>query len=132
MFPVCSTLATDLVPSKSWPVAPTEQSNLIIRDLSADALTALAGGANPGTAITTRWARFATVASAGDSASLPPSWAGLAVTVRNDATHDMIVYPASGERINGQTANTPMTIAAGHEATFRCFAKGGWWAAPSN
>lgn len=132
MFPVTSELVTSIVRTNALPVAPTELSNIVLTDLAADALTASPGGPNPGVLVTARLNRFTTVASAGDSASLPPSWTGLAVTVRNDAAHDMIVYPSSGEILNGQTPNTPMTITAGHEVTFHCFSRGSWWAALSN
>jgi hypothetical protein len=99
----------------------------IPRFSSADSLTALAGGGQAGaTPIATSIARFTTVTTAGDSALLPVSLAGMEVTVVNAGANSMNVFPATGEAINALAANAAFAVAAGKTASFYCTAAGRW------
>lgn len=106
-------------------------------------LTALAGGAQVGaTKIGTvggsgaaTMNRFTTVASAADSAVLPPANAGLSYIVKNAAAaNSMNVFPAAfsqggqvgGDAINALSANTAFAVAAGKTAMFVCMVNGTW------
>lgn len=98
---------------------------------AADAKTALAGGAQAGTAITTGIVRFTTVATVGDSAQLPTAEAGLEITVINSGAQNMNVFPKTGETINALAANAALAIVAGKTAVFVCPVAGKWFAVVS-
>lgn len=90
-------------------------------------LTALAGGAQAGTAITGRFTRFTTVASAGDSGQLPAALPGRVAFVKNAAAaNSMNVFPQTGEVINAAAANAAFAVAANKAAEFFCVTAGTW------
>ena len=92
-----------------------------------DGLTALAGGAQAGTALTTMINRITTVVTAADSVQLPVSAAGISLVVVNAAAaNSMNVFPQTGDAINALAANAAFAIAAGKTATFYCTAAGRW------
>lgn len=125
-MPLDTVRQTFILPQQT--VAPTEDVSVVAFESVADNLVAWPSGPNPGTLLTKRWNRFITVANAGDSASLLPARAGMSVTVRNDAaTNAMNIFPASGEAVNGAGVNTPFSLAAGTQTTFRSFTNGAWW-----
>ncbi len=95
---------------------------------TANALTAHAGGGQSGaTAITAAFSRFTTVATAGDSAVLPPSVAGVSAHVRNDGANSMNVFPnGSTDVINALGSATAFAVAAGKSCDFFCCAAGQW------
>lgn len=98
-------------------------------DLSAtDGLTALAGGAQAGTSLANfAMARFTTVASANDSAQLPPAVAGRVRIVKNAAAANALaVFGQTGEPINAIAANSAFSVAANKMAIFACFVTGTW------
>lgn len=98
-----------------------------IKESTADFLTAHAGGGQQnGWPITARWSRFTTVTTAGDSATLPPSQAGMSVVIRNDGANAMNVFPASGEYINAGTVNAAYSLIAAKEIVLRCYTAGTW------
>lgn len=83
------------------------------------ALTALAGGAQAGTALNLGYNRFTVVATAGDSAQLPALSGGVVVIVTNaDAADSMNVFPQTGGIINAAAANAAFAVAAGKTAIF--------------
>lgn len=83
------------------------------------ALTALAGGAQAGTALNLGYNRFTVVATAGDSAQLPAVSGGVMVVVTNaDAADSMNVFPQTGGIINAGAANAAFAVAAGKTAIF--------------
>lgn len=93
----------------------------------ANALTALAGGAQAGTPITTFISRFTTVATAADSAQLPTALPNRMVIVANDAAaNSMNVFPQTGESIDAAAANAAVAIAAGKRRIFFCVTPGLW------
>lgn len=125
---------TDVLPS-SLPVGPIENDNAVILTSTTDGLTAHAGGGQAlGVPITTVIMRFTTVATAGDSATLPPALVGMQITVFNmAAANSMNIFPAAsdnsgaGGKINALAANAAYALAANHVATFYCTTAGQWY-----
>lgn len=95
---------------------------------SQDSLTAKAGGGQGGGPTINRMLnRVTTVATAGDSITLPVSVSGLQLTVVNAAgANSMNVFPASGEQINALGANAAFALAAGKTLTLYCVTAGQW------
>ncbi len=92
-----------------------------------DNLTALAGGGQAGaTAITSRLARFTTVASGNDSGILPAAIAGDIIRVANAGANSLDVFPAVGEEINGLGVNNPQFLFGSTGVTFRSYSTGKW------
>jgi hypothetical protein len=90
-------------------------------------MTALAGGAQAGTALAARWSRFSTVASANDSAQLPAAVVGVSRVVKNaHATNSMNIFPQTGQSINALAANAAFALAATKAVEFRCTVAGVW------
>jgi hypothetical protein len=96
-----------------------------------DGLTAHAGGGQ-GSAllITTMLSRFTIVATAGDSAILPPGVGGMNITVINASATSMNVFPDIGSTINALSANTAFALAAGKTAVFVTTVPGAWHTIP--
>lgn len=83
------------------------------------ALTALAGGAQAGTALNLGYNRFTGVVTAGDSAQLPALSGGIMIIVTNaHASNSMNVFPQTGGIINAAAANAAFAVAAGKTAIF--------------
>lgn len=98
-------------------------------DFSAtDGLTALAGGAQAGTSVANyQINRFTTVASANDSAQLPPAKAGRCrIVINAAAANALAVFPATGEAINAIAADSAFSVAANKTAIFFCAVDGTW------
>lgn len=94
---------------------------------AVNGLTALAGGAQAGTALTREINRVTTVATAADSVQLPAATAGRTVTVINAAAANaMAVFPQTGEIINALAANASISVAANKTITFFCAVAGTW------
>jgi hypothetical protein len=94
---------------------------------SQDAMTALAGGAQAGTALKAMMNRFTIVASAADSAQLPVSVPGMQIVVINaHAANSMNVFGQTGDSIDAGAANAASAVAAGKTATFFCTVAGKW------
>lgn len=94
-----------------------------------DALTAHAGGTQAaGYGLQEGINRFSTVASAADSATLPPTTdiPGTEIIVINGSATSMTVYPSVGEKINALSANTGLAIAANKTVTFYCTGAAQW------
>lgn len=85
---------------------------------AATSLTALAGGAQAGTALTKTFNEFTTVVTAADSAQLPIAVLGKKVIVRNSAAKAMAVFGQTGDAIDGASANASFTLQPGAEITF--------------
>jgi hypothetical protein len=95
------------------------QATLLYRDPATGA--ANSGALNPAVASY----RLTTVASANDSATLPPSQVGsLKVVTNAAASNSANIYPAPGDAINALGANQPFALAAGKTALFICTAAG--------
>ena len=93
----------------------------------ANGLVALAGGGQAGaTPIAAGLSRFATVATAGDSAVLPAASPGLHPIIANAGAAAMNLFPPVGEAINALAANAPFSIPPGRTAVVMCVAPGVW------
>lgn len=91
-------------------------------------LTALAGGAQAGTALNLGYNRVTTVASGNDSAQLPVISGAVMIIVTNAAaSNSMNVYPPTGGTINAGSANAAFALAAGKTAIFIQAVDGGTW-----
>lgn len=124
-------ISSCILPSVAKNIAQTVRSAVL--ESAADNLTAHVGGGQPnGTPIKAKLNRFTVVTNSGDSATLPPSEAGVSVWVRNDGANPMNIFPASGDAINSLGANNAFSLTAGHESTFHCYTAGFWHAAVSN
>jgi hypothetical protein len=93
--------------------------------LGVDVATALAATGNSSQAngykVTSTVANFATVTdSSADSAVLPSAatYKPAFVAIRNSGAGTLKVYPASGDKINGGTANAKMDVATSTGAIF--------------
>ncbi len=92
-------------------------------------LTAFAGGGQAsGTALNLGMNRFTTVATIGDSATLPVLVGGLQVVVINATANSMNIFPNVGGTINALAANGAYALAAGKAVTFFQAADGAWYA----
>lgn len=104
----------------------TMTAGLLIQS-AVNGLTALAGGAQAGTALTRQINRVTTVVTAADSVQLPAATAGKVVTVINAAAANaMAVFPQTGEIINALAANASISVAANKTITFYCALAGTW------
>jgi hypothetical protein len=94
---------------------------------AVDSMTATVGGAQAGTALKASLNRFTGVASAGDSAQLPVSAAGIQITVANaHAANSMNVFPQTGDKTNALAVNAAFVVPAGKTCQFSCMGAGTW------
>ena len=82
--------------------------------------TANTGSVQGNNPITTEFYEIATCANAGDSCTLPTAVAGQLVIVVNNGANSADVFPASGDKIDGGSANAAFALAAGANALFIC------------
>jgi hypothetical protein len=81
-------------------------------------------GATPITAVMNE---FTTVGSSGGASLLPVSKAGMLLYVDNAAGgNSMEVFPATGEKINGGSANAGFAVANAKRCIFYCVVAGNW------
>jgi hypothetical protein len=103
-----------------------------IQESTTDNVTAHSGGGQTSAVqITTGLFRVTTVAAGADSVKLPPSVAGMQVTVINAAASNaMNVFPSAAgtttETINALSANAAFSVAANKACTFFCVTAGQW------
>lgn len=69
----------------------------------------------------------ATVASSGDSVTLPPAVIGLVIVIIHNGGSNMDVFPASGDAINGGGVNNPETQSSGSRATYYAVDTTNWY-----
>jgi hypothetical protein len=91
---------------------------------TTDTITALAGGAKPGTLLTTLVNRVTVVATAGDSVSLPAAVAGLVCAIINDAAKSLQVFGLGTDTINDVATATGIPVGATSMAIFFCSTTG--------
>jgi hypothetical protein len=98
---------------------------------SVDNIIAHAGGGQgSATPLTAMQNLLGTVASGGDSVILPSAKVGMQLDVVNKTATSANVFPATGETINGQAANTAVAVAGGAQGSvtvFFCGTAGAWW-----
>jgi hypothetical protein len=103
-------------------------NNALAKDLvsSTDGITAFAtGGATNATQLFTVINRVTVVANANDSVKLPASIPGMSVTVDNDGSNSLNVYPFGTDQIEDST--NPISLIAGEDAVFVCPVVGKWY-----
>lgn len=87
--------------------------------IANNALTALVGGAQAGTALNLGYNRFTVVTSGNDSAQLPAiSGAAVVIVTNADSADALAVFPQTGGIINALSANAAFSVAAGKTAIF--------------
>lgn len=116
-------------PTTSATIARTDAANTFtgnqtfsaytIKSVNA-ALTATAGGAQAGTALTKDINFVTTVATIGDSVQLPVAVVGMDITIINRAANSLNVFGQTGDGINAGGANVAYAVATLVEA--RCIA----------
>lgn len=91
-------------------------------------LTALAGGAQAGTALAAEYNNFTVVASALDSAQLPVAALGKRVIVRNSATSKlaMVVFGQTGASIGNGATNASVVLGYGEEVVYTAISATVW------
>ena len=82
--------------------------------------TANTGSVQGNNPITTEFYEIATCANAGDACTLPAAVAGQLVIIVNNGANSADVFPASGDKIDGGSANAAFALAAGANALFIC------------
>ena len=107
--------------------------NLPTQNVSAGLTAHAGGGQASGLLLNHTYSRFNTVATAGDSALLPPVSTGnignaaINLIVHNNSATSMNIFPAVGEAINALGANAAYALAGGKTATLT--GTGGLWSA---
>lgn len=90
-------------------------------------VTAVAGGGQSALAtIKATNTRLATVATAGDSETLPQAAPGLRYKVKNATATSANIFPFLGDAINALSANSAYALAAHTSAEFACMVAGTW------
>lgn len=92
-----------------------------------DNVTALAGGAKPGTLITGQTVRVTTVASAADSISLPSAVAGLEIIVVNKGASAMQVFGLGTDTIDEIATATGVSQMANSVVIYTSTTTGKWY-----
>lgn len=110
------------------PVGPTQTVNVQSLQSVANGITAFAGGGQAsGTLLAAKVNRITVVATAGDSVTLPPSKAGMTLTVINaDSTDSLNIFPAVGDAVNALSVNAAFALAANKTVIFNCAVAGIW------
>lgn len=106
---------------------PAGQTSAIVGD-TVTGLTA-AGSTNADALQLSAVNNRVTTAAAGTGVRLPPLEVGAMVTVMNSGANALLVYPGTGNQINGLTATTGgFSVAAGGRAAFIAYAPTVWGA----
>lgn len=93
------------------------------------ATVAAAGSDQAGATLIAADNNLITTATEAQGVRLPASWIAGDIWVCNGTAVNVLVYPATGVKLNNQTTNDPLTLPAGHAAVFKavtstqCFVK---------
>ncbi len=82
--------------------------------------TANTGSVQGNNPITTMYYEIAVCGNSGDAVTLPAAVAGQLVIIVNNGANSADVFPASGDKIDGGSANAAFALAAGANALFIC------------
>lgn len=93
-----------------------------------DAITASTTQSQGQQPLTRRFNRIATCANANDAVTLPSAVEGLMCCVRNDGANTLQIFPASGDDINGGSADASITLAAGSQVVLGAMDDDSWYA----
>jgi len=100
-------------------------------DVKIPSATVAATGSNQATAAAI--ASGFTLVSAADGTKgvkLPAAAAGLVVIVKNGVAADLELYPNTGDKINGGSANAALTMAASTSAVLVAYDDVDWYSVP--
>lgn len=94
----------------------------LITDSVAPAITAKAGGGQDATlALSKNLNIVTTVATAGDSVTLPAASAGLRITIVNLGANNLAVFPYTSDSINDEAADASVTQDPETTVTYNCY-----------
>jgi hypothetical protein len=93
---------------------------------NAQTISALAGGAQAGTALILGLNNVTTVTTSLDSVQLPTSTAGSIAYVYNATTNTLAVFGQTGDTINGAAANAAAVVGPAQIGVFEAYAAGAW------
>lgn len=100
----------------------------LLAENATDNITAHAGGGQANaTALATEINRVTTVATAGDSAKLPLSVAGLTIIVINHGSNPMQVYGSGTDTIDDVATATGVSQMQGSVTIYTCSTAGAWY-----
>lgn len=88
-------------------------------------ITAAGTNQSTATAITDTINSTSTVA-AGTGVRLPPAVVGYSITISNHGANTLLVYPATGETVEGLATNVAMPLLAGQTYRAACATAGAW------
>jgi len=83
-------------------------------------VTAHTGSAQGNGAITSTFVEISVCANPGDAVTLPSAAAGKLVIIANNGANSCDVFPASGDAIDGASANAALALAAGSNRIYIC------------
>jgi hypothetical protein len=83
-------------------------------------VTAHTGSSQGDGAITSTFVEIATCANPGDAVTLPTAAAGKLVIIANNGANSADVFPASGDKIDGGSANAALALAVGSNRIYIC------------
>ena len=83
-------------------------------------VTAHTGSAQGNGAIISTFVEIATCANPGDAVTLPTAAAGKLVIIANNGANSADVFPASGDKIDGGSANAALALPAGANRMYIC------------
>jgi hypothetical protein len=83
-------------------------------------VTAHTGSSQGDGAITSFFVEIATVGTTGDAVTLPSAAAGKLVVIANNGANSCDVFPASGDKIDGASANAAQALPAGSNRIYIC------------
>ena len=83
-------------------------------------VTAHTGSSQGDGAISSTFVEIATVGTTGDAVTLPSAAAGKLVFIANNGANSADVFPASGDAIDGASANAAQALAAGSNRIYIC------------
>ena len=89
-------------------------------------VTAHTGSSQGDGAITSTFVEIATCANPGDAVTLPTAAAGKLVFIANNGANSAAVLPASGDKIDGVSANADQALAAGSNRIYICQDASDW------
>ena len=83
-------------------------------------VTAHTGSSQGDGAISSTFVEIAVCGNAGDAVTLPSAAAGKLVFIANNGANSADVFPASGDKIDGGSANAALALAAGSNRIYIC------------
>lgn len=92
-----------------------------------DSITAAGSTQGTATVLPARMAYNVTTVAASTGVLLPASVSGAEVAVANNGANALLIYPATGEKINALSTNAGFSAATGTVTILYCFTAGQWY-----